>query len=107
MNQEEKKATPEVRVEQDKASGRAITALILGIAGLVFCPPTAIVAWILGKIELNAIRRGESSSQGRGLALAGYILGIVGTIFIILGILGIILAIAIPSMLKTMPPVID
>ncbi len=65
------------------ASTKAIVALVLGIVGLVFCPPTAIVAWILGKQELNAIARGESSAQGRGVALAGFILGIIGTVLVV------------------------
>jgi hypothetical protein len=64
---------------QDKASGRAITSMILGIAGLVCCGLlAAIPALILGKIELNAIKRGEASAAGTGLAFAGFIMGIIG-----------------------------
>ncbi len=80
---EEREAVAEAKVAQGGASTRAITALVLGIVGLGFCPPTAIVALIIAKLELNAIAKGKSSPQGRGLALAGYILGIVGAVFIV------------------------
>ncbi len=80
---EEKMSVGETKGAQEGASTKAIVALVLGIVGLVFCLPTAIVAWILGKQELNAITRGESSAQGRGLALAGFILGIVGTVLVV------------------------
>ena len=83
---EQKGGEMEEEKKVEAASGRAVTALIMGIVGIVVCAPLAIVAWVLGKLELNAIARGESSSKGRGLAMAGYILGIVGTILIILGI---------------------
>jgi len=84
---EEKKDVPEAKGAQQGASTKAIVALVLGILGLAFCPPTAIVAWILGKQELNAIARGESSPQGRGMAKAGFILGIIGTVLIVLWII--------------------
>ena len=73
------------------ASGQAIAALVLGIAGLVgnlggcccclfsplgFCGP---VAWLLGHQELRAIRAGLASRAGEGLANAGRVMGIVST----------------------------
>ena len=79
---EENMSVGETKGAQQGASTKAIVALVLGILGLAFCPPTAIVAWIIGKQELNAIARGESSAQGRGLALAGFILGIIGTVLV-------------------------
>ncbi len=79
---EEKKTVGETKGAGGGASTKAIVALVLGILGLACCPPTAIVAWIVGKQELSAIAKGESSAQGRGLALAGFILGIVGTVII-------------------------
>lgn len=60
----------------DKASGMAIASLVLSIFGCL-CGITAIVGVILGLIELGRIKKGESSAKGRGLALAGVIIGIV------------------------------
>jgi len=76
-----------VMAKPESASGKAIAALILGIVGL-FCLPTAIVAWILGTMERRAIKRGESPAAGQTMATVGMVLGI---IFTILGILGLIL----------------
>ena len=85
---EEKKATPpppppaaqQAAAPQDKASGKAITALILGIVGIVCCWITSPVAWILGAQERKAIASGESSQKGETLATVGWILGMVWTI---------------------------
>ncbi|MBE3068076.1 MAG: DUF4190 domain-containing protein [Chloroflexi bacterium] len=59
----------------DKASGVALAATILSILGLLCCGLTSIVGIILGVIELGRIKKGESSSKGRGLAMAGIIIG--------------------------------
>ncbi|MDD5644931.1 MAG: DUF4190 domain-containing protein [bacterium] len=72
---------------EDKASGRAVTALVLGIVGMLCCGPLAIAAWILGAMELSDIKKGLSSKAGEGMAKAGMIIGIVGTVLMILGIL--------------------
>lgn len=69
-----------------KASGMAIASLVLGIISLLFlccCPylfgPLGIVAWVLGQLELNSIKRGQSPPSGRGMAIAGLVLGIVSS----------------------------
>ncbi len=92
---EEREPVAEAKVAPGGASARAITALVLGIVGLGFCPPTAIVALITGKLELSAIARGKSSPQGRGLALTGYILGIVGAVFMVFWIVYVIVIICL------------
>ncbi|MBN2190568.1 MAG: DUF4190 domain-containing protein [Candidatus Aureabacteria bacterium] len=79
--------TPEVVPSADKASGKAITSLVLGILGLLCCGPLAIVAWILGAMELSDIKKGLSSKAGEGMAKAGMIIGIIGTVLMVLGIL--------------------
>ncbi len=78
---------PEIVPSADKASGRAITSLVLGIVGILCCGPLAIVAWILGAIELSDIKKGLSPRAGEGMAKAGMIIGIIGTVLMILGIL--------------------
>lgn len=68
------------------ASREAVTALVLGILGIVCCGLVAPVAWYLGQNELRAIREGRASAAGEGMAMAGRILGMVGTALLILGL---------------------
>ncbi len=68
-------------------SSRAILALVFGILGLVSLGVFAIPAWIMGGAERRAIARGESSEAGRGMAEAGYILGIIGVVLMAIGVL--------------------
>ena len=82
QNPEEVKAEV-VGVPEDKASGLAITALVLGIVGAVcFWVPglnfaLGLAALIIGIIEFKKIGAGTSSPKGRGMALAEIILGAV------------------------------
>ena len=82
---------PPSAVIPGKASSRAVTALVLGILGLTCCGIMAPIAWMLGSTELKDIRAGLASSEGKGYATAGKILGIIGTVLLILGMLWVIL----------------
>jgi hypothetical protein len=70
-----------------KASGRAVASLVLGILGITCCGIMAPIAWILGSTELKDINARLSSPEGKGYATAGKVLGIIGTILLILGML--------------------
>lgn len=72
----------------EKASGKALAALILGIIGLLCCNLLGPVAWIIGSQEKKAIAQGESSKAGETMAQIGFILGIIDTVILILTILG-------------------
>jgi len=63
-----------------KASGRSIASTILGIASIVPCIGfiTCLLAMIFGGLEMKAIKEGRSSPKGRGFAMTGLIIGIVG-----------------------------
>lgn len=73
----------------EKASSRATTSLILGVLGFVCCQICAPFAWYMGQQEIKAIQAGQSSIAGQGVAMAGKILGIIGTVFLIFGVLWI------------------
>jgi hypothetical protein len=60
---------------QPKPQQNAILALVLSCVGFVTCGITAIVGIIFGHIAMGKIKRGEE--DGRGLALAGLIVGYV------------------------------
>jgi ABC-type Fe3+ transport system permease subunit len=75
--------TPNAYPTQQKASSQAVTALVLGILGIVCCPLCAPVAWYMGGQELKAVQEGRSSIASQGMAKAGQILGIIGTIWMV------------------------
>lgn len=68
----------------DEASN-ATTVLVLGIVGMFF-NVVAPVAWVLGNQELDAIYAGRRSPEGESNARVGKILGIIGTVLLIVGI---------------------
>jgi hypothetical protein len=69
--------------------------LILGILSLMVCMPLGILAWILGADDLKAMDAGTMDPGGRGTTNVGKILGIIGTILMILTIIGAILFVAL------------
>lgn len=71
---------------------RGTLILVLGILGLIICGPLAIVAWILGSADLKEMDAGTMDPAGRSNTNVGKILGIVGTILMILGLLVAIIA---------------
>ena len=74
---------------------QATTILVIGILGLVLCQVLAPFAWVMGNNELAAIDSGLRSPENRSTANAGKILGIIGTVFLGLGVIvGILLVVA-------------
>jgi hypothetical protein len=64
-----------------QTSGTAITSLVLGIVGIIFCPLVAsIPAIVLGRSAMKEIDASEGRIGGRGLAQGGFITGIIGTV---------------------------
>ncbi len=74
-------------VQPEKASSKATTALVLGIIGLVCCNICGPFAWYIGAAEMKLIKAGQSSQAGKNFAQIGMILGIIGTAFLVLGII--------------------
>src|SRR3954453_18273686 len=66
---------------------KATTALVLGILGMVVCGVLAPFAWWIGKRTLNEIDGSHGQLGGRGTAQAGYVLCIIGTVLLLLGLL--------------------
>jgi len=65
------------------ATSEDTMALVLGIIGLVLCNILSPVAWYLGHKARQEARR--AGRQPSGNATAGWILGIVGTVLLLLG----------------------
>jgi hypothetical protein len=66
--------------------GQATTALVLGILGIAICGVVAPFAWSIGHSSLREIDASGGALGGRGKAQAGYILGIVGTVLLIISV---------------------
>ena len=64
---------------------KAIWALVTGILGLICCTPVGIAAIILGRSAQAEIA--ATGQQGAGMAKAGFILGIVSVVFLVLQII--------------------
>ncbi len=84
---------------QPATNGLAITSLVLGILGLLglcFCfggilSPVALVLGHLGKKKAD---QSNGAIGGRGMAKAGFILGIIGTILFVILVVWFIVALA-------------
>jgi hypothetical protein len=71
----------------------AIASLILGIAGVAAClgPLGAIPALILGYKARDEIDRTGGVQEGRGMAVAGIVLGWIGVAITVIAIVAVIL----------------
>jgi hypothetical protein len=97
MNDKAEEVKAEVVGSEDRPGPMAIIALICGILSvLCHCVPVAgsfigfvlsVAAIVLGIIEIKKIGRGDSSAKGKGMAIAGIILGAVGIVFGIIWII--------------------
>jgi hypothetical protein len=61
-------------IENEGPSGLSIAALVTGIFGL------SIIPIILGAIDLSRIKNGAASAKGKGLDIAGIVLGVLAII---------------------------
>ncbi len=59
---------------------RGGTILALGIAGIFCCAFLGIAAWIMAINDLREMSNGRMDPRGRGLTIAGMIVGIIATI---------------------------
>ncbi|MGW1739755.1 DUF4190 domain-containing protein [Nocardia sp. NPDC001965] len=74
---------------------QATTVLILGIIGMMFCQICAPFAWIMGRRALDEIDASGGTIGGRSNVMVGYVLGIIGSVMLILMALVIIAYIVI------------
>ena len=96
MNNKAEEVKAEVVGSEERPGPMAIVALICGILSMLCCYVPlfgfilSVAAIVLGIIEVKKIGKGESSLKGKGMCIAGIILGAAG---IVLGIVSwIILA---------------
>jgi hypothetical protein len=72
---------------QRRTSTPAVASLVLGIVALLFCwipfagLAAAIVAVVLGAIGINEANKDPARVAGKGMAIAGLVLGIIAGVF--------------------------
>jgi len=74
-------------------SGLAIASLVLGIVSIIGCFLYGLPSVICGPLAIYFANRakkqyaaGEASASSRGMAQAGFVCGIIGTCFAVIGI---------------------
>jgi hypothetical protein len=65
---------------------RGTMILIFGILGLVCCVVFGIIAWVMGKGDLEKIRTGQMDPAGEGTTKAGMVCGIISCCLAIVGL---------------------
>ena len=79
-------ANPPQPPPQYPEASQATVALVLSILGLVLCWVLPPVAWVLANGELKGIAAGRRDPNGRGMANAAKIMGIIGTVLLVVGV---------------------
>jgi uncharacterized membrane protein YjgN (DUF898 family) len=69
----------------------AVTAMVLGIVGLAVCGVCGPFAWVIGRKTVREIDASNGQIGGRGHAQAGYVMGIVATVLLVLSIIFVII----------------
>ena len=76
--------------QQPQQHGSAVTALVLGILGLVLCGLLGIPAYVVGRRAEAEILASGGVLTGEGMARAGWICGLVAMGMLALGLLLVI-----------------
>ena len=80
---------------QPQSSTRAVVALVLGIVGLFFCQLfVGIAAIVVARSAVKEVDASGGRLGGRGMATAGWILGVVDIVLAVIGILVFLLLFA-------------
>lgn len=74
--------------------GQATLSLILGILSVFCCPILGPVALFIGNASRQRVAASGGTLGGGGLATAGLILGVIGTIELVFGVISVVVAVA-------------
>jgi ABC-type Fe3+ transport system permease subunit len=76
-------------------NSKATWALVTGLLGLLCCSPLGIAAIILGRSAQQEIA--TTGQEGRGLAKAGFVLGVIAVAFLVLQIILVVTGVVSPD----------
>ena len=74
---------------------QAVTAFVLGLVGMVVCTPVGIGGLVLGGRVRKEIDAAPGQYSGRGLATAGWVLGIISVVLLVLAVVFVIIGVAV------------
>jgi ABC-type Fe3+ transport system permease subunit len=74
--------------------GSATMALVLGILSFVCCGLLGIPAYIIGKRAEREIQASNGALTGEGMAKAGWILGLIAMILLVVSLLAVVVLFA-------------
>ncbi len=74
---------------------QAVTVLVLGIIGILFCQILGPFAWVMGNKGIKEVDANPNQYDGRTELLVGKILGIVATVLLVLSIVALVFFIGI------------
>lgn len=86
---------------QKKGNAFSVVALVMGLIAIIgaFIPIITYAAWLVGIIAIVfgalGMKRSKETNTGHGLAVAGLVLGIIGTVIGFLGFICIVICAAI------------
>lgn len=87
------------RPHQWPEQSNAVTALVVSLIGLLVCSGLLCpIGWYIGGEEVKAIDAGRRDPSNRGMAQAGRIIGIVGSVLLALGILLFVILIVVTGL---------
>ncbi|MBH0778526.1 DUF4190 domain-containing protein [Nocardia bovistercoris] len=75
---------PDKPIGQPVEHPNATAVLILGALSILCCGIAGPVAWALGRRALDQIEESGGGYGGRAQVLVGYVLGVIGTILMII-----------------------
>ncbi|MDF9715616.1 DUF4190 domain-containing protein [Nocardioides sp. ChNu-153] len=78
-------AKPAAPVVAQQNNRGAVTSVVLGILGITLAFGfTSPFAWLAGRKAVREIEASDGRQGGRGLAIAGQVLGVIGTVYLVL-----------------------
>ena len=78
------------------ASSKATTSLVLGIVSIVMCGLfLGVPAMIVSRQAKQEIAASQGRLGGEGMATAGFVTGLIGTIWSVLGVILVVVLIAV------------
>ncbi len=66
---------------------RGVLILVLGILGIVGCCVCPPIAWYMGSQDMAEIEAGRMDPEGKQMTQIGMILGIVGSVLLVLSVI--------------------
>ncbi|MBS0264959.1 MAG: DUF4190 domain-containing protein [Planctomycetes bacterium] len=77
---------PRSRAKSSQEPHRGVLILILGILGVVCCVPFGIASWVMGSGDLKKMDAGQMDDSGRGLTMAGKVIGIISVVLALISV---------------------